>query len=124
MSLVGLFTAVAALQLPSSRGLPSAVVRPALVSSAAIAWQAPAAVSAAMPTLDRDSGIIQKLFVRDGVDAYYAVILIGFGGYYLFNFVVAQLDKAKAMDVENAKAKKDGRSDLTAAFKKAAKDKQ
>ena len=112
---------VAMLQLPQ-RTTASPLLRPALVSSAA-AWQAPAAVSAAMPTLDPNDGMIQQLFVRDGIDAYYGLILLGFGGYYLFNFVNSTLASAKAQDVETAKANADGRSSLTSAFKKAAKEK-
>ena len=71
-----------------------------------------------------DKGVLERLFVRDGVDAYYGVILLGVALYYGTSYVADVLARAKAQDEANAQAKKDGRADLTAAFKKAAKDKQ
>ena len=66
-------------------------------------------------------GIIQKLFVRDGVDAYYSFLLVIGVGYFGYMAVVNLIENAKAQDEENAKAKADGRAEMTNAFKKAAR---
>ena len=65
--------------------------------------------------------ILQKLFVRDGVDAYYSFILVVAVGYFGFKAVTGLIESAKEQDIENAKAKADGRSELTDAFKRAAR---
>ena len=61
---------------------------------------------------------IKRLFVRDPVDGYYAIIALGLAVYFGRQFIGDVLQNAKAQDEANFKAKQDGRADLTAAFQR------
>ena len=112
------------LQLPAPllkpRGPAPPLFGAVLLSSPAFL---PLPAAAAMPTTSSSSWI-EQLFIRDGVDAYYGVIAVVAIGYYGFKFIVDTLAKAKEQDEEVERARLDGRSDLSAAFKAAREKKE
>merc|ERR1719353_433365 len=74
-----------------------------------------------LPLLTADDNLvydIKRLFVRDPVDGYYAIIALGLALYFGRQFIGDVLQNAKAQDEANFKAKQDGRADLTAAFQR------
>ena len=97
--------------------------------AAATAAAHPVSAADALPAtlLTADNNLvydIQRLFVRDAVDSYYGVILLVLALYFGRQFIGDLLLQAKAQDEAAAKAKQDGRADLTAAFQKARRDKK
>ena len=119
---VALAASADALQLPRLPPLRSSVAPH--VAAAATAAQHALPAAAALPTVQTGNSVIDALLIRDPVDLYYGLILLFFVGTFGVGYVKDVFAKAKAQDEASAAAKADGRAEFTAAFKRAAKEKE